>query len=392
MHKLLKSSIDNVESLSKPKKKFLKKVVDAFCIFRGKANYSNLSRYCDYSEKTIRRWFNKGLDFLKINSSMLSNIPDNHDKICAIDATFINKSGKKTQGLGMFWSGSAGEAKKGLEASIVSIVDVDSNTAYGLDAEQTIDVADKTRTELYADHIEKTFEEIRKHGIKYIVADSFYSKNTFVNRITKSNFHMIGKLRKDANLKWEYTGKQTGIGRNKLYDGKVVFNDLGRFTYEYTVDDIEVYSAKVYSVTMKRFIKVVLLNDSAKDSYALLFSTDLLLSSENIVKYYKARFQIEFFIRDSKQHTGLMDCQSRNSKAINTHMNLAMAALNCLKMEDSFKKGSFKKSVISIASWKCIKFNKHYIKSILSKLEIGKDDNKYKELYDEFSNYGVIAA
>ena len=38
----------------------------------------------------------------------------------------------------MFWSGSAGESKKGLEASIVSIVDVDSNTAYGLNAEHLI--------------------------------------------------------------------------------------------------------------------------------------------------------------------------------------------------------------------------------------------------------------
>ena len=80
--------------------------------------------------------------------------------------------------------------------------------------------------------------------------------------------------------------------------------------------------------------------------YTLLFSTDLTLDALAIAKYYKARFQIEFVIRDAKQYTGLVDNQARNSKAINSHLNISLMALNTLKIEDAFSKNSFKKSVI----------------------------------------------
>ena len=65
---------------------------------------------------------------------------------------------------------------------------------------------------------------------------------------------------------------------------------------------------------MKKTVNVVMLVNTNTSGYALLFSTDLTLDALAIVKYYKARFQIEFVIRDAKQYTGLMDSQARNSK------------------------------------------------------------------------------
>ncbi len=67
-------------------------------------------------------------------------------------------------------------------------------------------------------------------------------------------------------------------------------------------------------------------------------------------------------------------------------------ALNTLKIEDALSKDSFKKSVISIASWKRIKSNENYMDSIFSKLEIDRDDEKYKRIFDELRYYGAIAA
>ena len=126
--------------------------------------------------------------------------------------------------------------------------------------------------------------------------------------------------------------------------------------------------------------------------YALLFSTDLTLDALAIVKYYKARFQIEFVIRDAKQYTGLMDNQARNSKAINSHLNISLMVLNTLKIKDALSKNSLKQSVISIASWKRIKFNENYMEAIFSKLEIDRDDEKYNKIFDELRYYGAIAA
>ena len=392
MHPSLANAIDKIDGITKPTKTFLKVIINTFTIFRGKANYINLSRYSHFSERTIRRWFNKGLSYLYLNSTLLKFIPSHHEKIGAIDASFIRKSGKHTDGLAMFWSGCDGKSQKGLEMSLITIVDINANTAYGLDAKQTIVKKGKTRADLYADHIENSFNELRNHSITHIAADAYYTKNVFIDRLTNNGFHMVGKLRHDADLKWLYDGIQTGIGRPKKYDGKITFDDLDKFKYEEIIDGVDIYSAEVYAVKMKKKIKVVLLRNKSEDSYALLFSTDLQLSTQTIIKYYKARFQIEFFIRDSKQHTGLMDSQSRKSCAINTHLNISIAALNVLKIEDCLAKESFSQSVISIASWKCIKFNKHYLSGILSMLEISKDDDKYIAVYDKFSNYGAIAA
>jgi hypothetical protein len=393
MHESLVKVINNLNAISKPQRKFLITIINAFMVYVGKANYRNLSRYCSISEKTISRWFSKGLSLAQINVSILSILPQAHDKIGVIDASFIKKSGRHTQGLSMFWSGADGASKKGLEMSLISIVDIECNTAYALDARQTIDTEDKSRTELYADHIDSLVNGLKSLKITHIAADAFYTKRTFIDRLCNNGFHMVGKLRCDANLQWVYRGIQSGVGRPKLYDGKVSFVDLDRFGSPIAIDDgIEMYNAIVHSPSMRRKINVVMLLNQDTQSYALLFSTDLSLDAIKIVKYYRARFQIEFVIRDAKQHMGLEDCQARNSKAINSHLNLSLLALNAIKIEDALHKNAFSKSVISMASWKRIKFNERYIEWLFYKLKIQKDDEKYHELFDDLRTYGVIAA
>jgi hypothetical protein len=48
------------------------------------------------------------------------------------------------------------------------------------------------------------------------------------------------------------------------------------------------------------------------------------------LRYYKARFQIEFLFRDAKQFTGLNDHQVRDQKKLDFHLNLSLTALNLL--------------------------------------------------------------
>ncbi len=71
---------------------------------------------------------------------------------------------------------------------------------------------------------------------------------------------------------------------------------------------------------------------------SLLYSTDTDLDAMTIIKYYKARFQIEFIFRDAKQYTGLMDCQSCRKECIHTQINASFTALNALKLEDLGRK------------------------------------------------------
>ncbi|MBK8390415.1 MAG: transposase [Saprospiraceae bacterium] len=48
----------------------------------------------------------------------------------------------------------------------------------------------------------------------------------------------------------------------------------------------------------------------------MYFSTNLERDAMQVVRYYKARFQMEFNFRDAKQFTGLTNCQARAEEKI----------------------------------------------------------------------------
>src|SRR3546814_20112388 len=58
--------------------------------------------------------------------------------IISLDPSFIAKSGKKTPGIGYFWSGQAARHKRGLEMLGMSAIDVDTQTGLHLHASKTI--------------------------------------------------------------------------------------------------------------------------------------------------------------------------------------------------------------------------------------------------------------
>ena len=109
-------------------------------MFCGRATFTNLSRYSDLNEKTYRRHYAQPLPFRAIHRQLIEQgSSSEHERIAAIDCTFLPKSGKKTEGLGLFYNSSHGKSDRGLEWSLLSVVDLKQNTAYTLNATQTID-------------------------------------------------------------------------------------------------------------------------------------------------------------------------------------------------------------------------------------------------------------
>ena len=129
-----------------------------------------------------------------------------------------------------------------------------------------------------------------------------------------------------------------------------------------------------------------------KIGHALLYSTDTELKAMTLIKYYKARFQIEFFIRDAKQYTDLTDCQSCRKEAIHTQIKASCAALNFLKLEDRRKKNTEEETMISIVSWKRLKLNQNFMCRVFDKLGLTLSDEKVMNTYEQLSSYGAIAA
>ena len=64
----------------------------------------------------------------------------------------------------------------------------------------------------------------------------------------------------------------------------------------------------------------------------MLASTDLTQPAETIVAYYHLRYQIEFVIRNAKQHAGLTHCQARSQEKIDFHLSASLTATNLLRL------------------------------------------------------------
>ena len=130
--------------------------------------------------------------------------------------------------------------------------------------------------------------------------------------------------------------------------------------------------------------------DPQHQKHCFLFSTDLTQEPWQVIRFYKARFQIEFIFRDAKQFTGFSDCQAREQAALHFHFNSSLSALNVLRMEHGSHQNA--SNVISIASYKARYFNEHFIHRIFSNLELDLSLIKSHPRYEELRNYGAIAA
>jgi hypothetical protein len=201
----------------------------------GKVNFTNLSRYSDLSERTYRRHYRAGTAVEPLNQPFIEQARTATGvQITMVDCTFVAKSGKQTEDLDWFYNGKTQRAERGLEGSIIAIVDIEQNTGYSLSAQQTEaglsqekpspkqqqGSAPHSRVDFYLGHLVYCHHDFPSE-LRYIVADGFYSKSKWGNGVMGLNCHAIGKLRCDANLKFLYTGPQSGRGRPKLYDGKV---------------------------------------------------------------------------------------------------------------------------------------------------------------------------
>jgi hypothetical protein len=180
-----------MSSVKKPHRLFLIGLFTVLRLFQGKATFRNLSRYSDMHEKRFSRWYRRPFDFAHFNARLIDHeLPKDHERIAAIDASFIKKSGKHTEGLGYFYHGQAGKAEKGLEISLISFIDLNVNTGYAIDERQTVAVEEQNRVDLYARHFREVAPELKKASIRYLAADSYYSKVKFIDAV--ANKRLIG--------------------------------------------------------------------------------------------------------------------------------------------------------------------------------------------------------
>ena len=98
-----------------------------------------------------------------------------------------------------------------------------------------------------------------------------------------------------------------------------------------TMVDFYISVIKRYPKALKCKVRLVIWQ-MPNGKKKLFFSTDTSLSGEEVLLYYRTRFQIEFCFRDAKGYTGLMDCQARDKWKLDFAFNASFTSLNVAKV------------------------------------------------------------
>jgi len=375
-------------------------------VLRGRVNFRHLSRYCDYAERTIARQFREPFDWPDFHQRVLLTALDPRSElVSAHDASFIPKSGKQTLGLGHFFNGCASRAERGLELSALAVVEVTHRCAFTLAVSQTPPGEEATQTEPDQTRGDFYTQQLRAHryrlpsAVTYHCVDGYDAKEKYIDEVVHLNLHAITRLRSDADCLFLDTGPHPKRrGARRKYAGKVHCQDLSHFEAlgpRADAPHLHLYTAVVWHKTLKRRLRlVVLLNrkDPAKPRCIVLGSTDPALNGHQLLELYAARCQIEFLFRDSKQFTGLLDCQARAAAALDFPCNASLATLNLVRAEALGMPQRQEPHVFSMASWKQGQFNERLLDFFMENFALDPTWVKHHACYEQLRAYGAIAA
>ena len=309
LREMIAAALSSMTNLGKSFRTFIIETMELYLTSSGRMNFTQMARCGRSCESRFRQNFKKPFDWLSFNRHFLSPMMG-HRIAIGIDPCFIPKAGKKTPGVDWFWSGCAGAIKHGLEILGLSIVDADTKDAVFLKAEQTFTQKCRGRKPKCTRGMDdpdslmgrylRMLSRISKQLLSIcnlIVADAYFSKESFVSGVKNLGFNIISRFRDDVNLKYLYRGpKARKRGRPQKFAGKVDLKHLDK--------DKKTQARKVF------------------------FSTDLTISARDIFDIYRTRFQLEFVFRDAKQFTGLTHCQARNKEALAFAFNASLSSVN----------------------------------------------------------------
>lgn len=172
-----------------------------------------------------------------------------------------------------------------------------------------------------------------------VVADSWFGNQGLWKPLRQelgTRAHLLSRLRANNNLYGrpdsppiKRVGRPTKYGHhlgtarslaiaNKERAQEVTVNLYGRKRTVLT------YRQIVMQKTLKCPIQVVWVY--RRTQWVALFTTDLSLSTAEIIEYYGARWKIEAGFKELKQDIGSAETQNRNPVAVKNHLNLCMMA------------------------------------------------------------------
>ena len=351
-------------------------IVPAMLAMTGRVTMLGISRWTEKggSYRTIQRFFNSTIVWAKVNWFFIRHhLLDRQDTILiGGDESVVTKSGKQTYGLDRFFSSLYGKPVPGQSFFSLSLISVKERLSYPVMMEQVIKEKEEKPAQKTASQKVKTQARTRGRpkgsknknrreaeltayllqiqtmlknllllfGIDlvpvYCVMDGAFGHNNALQMVRQCSLHLISKLRCDAALYFPYQRSQKKRGANKKYGDKLNYDHIPEtyLTETRIVDGIQtnLYQMQMWHKLFPDLLNIVIivkinLKTQAR-AHVVLFSSDLELAYDQLLDYYRLRFQIEFNFRDAKQFWGLEDFMNLNQTPVYNAANLAMFMVN----------------------------------------------------------------
>jgi hypothetical protein len=347
-------------------------IAQAMLPMTGRVTMLGISRWTEKggSYRTIQRFFNNEIVWSQINWVLIKQyLWDGKTKLLvAGDETVVTKSGKKTFGLDRFFASLFGKPVAGLsffsfsvinpETRLSSVVSMEqlnreeSTNQRGKQKQNTKSKKKKKRGRpkgsknknhrdvilpAHLQKLQKLLQQVldligNKAVAGYCLLDGAFGNNNALQMVRRCGLDIVSKLRRDAALYLPYTGEQKKRGARRKYGQKL---DYANLPTTYCVSETVANGIKtsIYNMVcwhkffpdQLNIVVIVKVNvQTKKRLHVILFSSDLALSWEKLIDYYKLRFQIEFNFRDAKQYWGLEDFMNVNQLPVYNAANLAM--------------------------------------------------------------------
>lgn len=386
------------------------------CVSYG-GGVRTLSRYTDYSERSIFRFIENAINWKNIFIQIFKYFIYTKAGVylLAADETVEGKSGKKTFGQGHFYSSILQTVIPSVCLFGFSLIEIGSKKSYFMGFNQVLyNVEDKERIaaqkvkkaagkgkakgrkkgtkntpkeekELYETASFRTFKAffieimrllssiIPQLSMAYLVVDSAYGNLQYLKLAKEKGLFVISKLRAMPALFFNYEGDK-GKTKPKKYGEKV---DIKNLPSKYLVSEktengifIQIFQYQAWNKEMSEFllniVSIVATNPkTGKVFHTHFFSNDLQLSAENMVEYYGLRFQIEFDFRETKQLFGLHKLKNYHQIQMTNMFNLAFLALLTAKIWQQQWSVKLNKPKLSLLDLKTIFKAQWYLKNAL---------------------------
>ena len=185
-------------------------------------------------------------------------------------------------------------------------------------------------------HLEAVLNLLNQVSVVYFVYDGAFGNYPSCAMVKSCGLSLISKLQCNSALWFPNQAPYSGRGAPKKYGEKVQYSEIPQTARKQKVleSGVEetIYQIQAWHKSFPFPINCVILQrkqiKNGKVSQVILFSDDLHLNWENMILYYRLRFQIEFTFRDAKQFWGLEDFMNIKENSVKNAANLAMFMVN----------------------------------------------------------------